>query len=249
MKKISEVVKAYRSERRRILAQLRNIRKRGFEIDFEIPTVPKKITAGSVNRLKKITTVSLQEKAVGANPRTGEQIDFRSFKNIWRNLSKSEKSNYLDTLRYLNSRAEVNEIIDKQRAQTDRDLQSRKSTEHLKYDPTTQSEESASPPATWELAYDNFMSIVSNYSDRAERIIKDRVSQLVSEFGMREVGLMLVDAYESGAILEPSEAYNIGAVFTMLNTFAKILMMNSDTKREFVSAVDEEEYVEDDLFL
>ena len=47
-------VSEYKRLRKNLLAQIRYLRKQGYEIDISIPDKPKRITAASVRRLKKI---------------------------------------------------------------------------------------------------------------------------------------------------------------------------------------------------
>lgn len=52
---------AYRRERRRIQNYISGRRRKGFRLDFELPKIPKKVTEGSINRLKKITPSKIRE--------------------------------------------------------------------------------------------------------------------------------------------------------------------------------------------
>lgn len=63
----------YRRERRRIQSYLSKRRGKGFFSDFQLPAIPKKITEGSVRRLKKITAKKLREKEdIYVDRETGE---------------------------------------------------------------------------------------------------------------------------------------------------------------------------------
>lgn len=74
-KKISPVVQQYNRERGRIQRQINRMRQRGYMgMEDMLPPKPKKITAGSVRRLKKITTKDLYDKADFVDLTTGEVI-------------------------------------------------------------------------------------------------------------------------------------------------------------------------------
>lgn len=65
----------YFKERNRILRFIREAKKRGYYWESEaVPTIPKKITPGSIRRLKKITPDSLYDKAKYKDKKTGEVI-------------------------------------------------------------------------------------------------------------------------------------------------------------------------------
>lgn len=55
------LVETYRRERKRIQNYISARKKKGFLPDFELPKIPKKITQGSINRLKKITPEKIRE--------------------------------------------------------------------------------------------------------------------------------------------------------------------------------------------
>ena len=56
MTKKEELRIEYFRQRRRIQGTKRRYKKQGFEVDFELPKIPKNITQASVNRLEKIET-------------------------------------------------------------------------------------------------------------------------------------------------------------------------------------------------
>lgn len=64
MSKQNELLKLYNKQRKRIRAAIRRERSRGYVfVDEPIPQKPKKITAGSIRRLEKITPEVLRKKA------------------------------------------------------------------------------------------------------------------------------------------------------------------------------------------
>lgn len=59
-----DILREYRKERKRVRDLIRRMKKRGYiDLDDVLPPIPKKITEGSVRRLKEITPKKLQEKA------------------------------------------------------------------------------------------------------------------------------------------------------------------------------------------
>lgn len=73
-----ELLNEYRKERKRVRDLIRRMKKRGFiDLDDVLPPIPKKITAGSVRRLKELTPRKLQEKARYVKP-GGEIVSGRA---------------------------------------------------------------------------------------------------------------------------------------------------------------------------
>ena len=71
----------YRKERNRILSQIRKLKKQGFDTSgVKVPSIPKKVTEGSIRRLEKITTRSIQEKSTRVDTETGEILTARQAK-------------------------------------------------------------------------------------------------------------------------------------------------------------------------
>lgn len=236
--------KAYRRERNRIQRAIREVKKYGFEPGIKPPDIPKKITQASVRRLQNISTKKIYESATGARPGTGDKINFREFRIVWRRASEDVKKEYNDILRSINFRYEISDLIKQQREAFDA------SYKH------TENEHPKSPiiPTTtetlegWKVGYDNFMSIVESYSDRAYSLVKERISVLKQQYGEQAIGEMFIEAVEGGVIIDPSESYNIGLVFRMLNSFARLLMMNEEDTNKFTQYVANDSYNEEDYF-
>lgn len=75
-KKSSAVQRAYTAQRRRIQNLISSYRRKGYDVQFELPAIPKKITQASVRRLAKIKPKTIQEKTYGIDYETGEQISY-----------------------------------------------------------------------------------------------------------------------------------------------------------------------------
>lgn len=69
------IEQTYRKERKRVLAARRRLEKQGFILNSEAPSIPKRITEGSIRALKKITPASLREKSVFMDYLTGEIVE------------------------------------------------------------------------------------------------------------------------------------------------------------------------------
>ena len=101
-KQASSLVAEYRHERKMVLQRKRRLEKKGFVFpDGVIPDIPKKITAGSVRRLKKLTPKKLQEMGTlkteegksltGSSARLKYQQKYKAQRKATRKKRKKQK--------------------------------------------------------------------------------------------------------------------------------------------------------------
>ena len=91
MKKISDVKKAYRKERRRIQQQIHRMKKRAYDVPDLLPDIPKRITQASVRRLKKITTEKLYKESRFVDIETGEILTSKEGQKLERSRRRKPK--------------------------------------------------------------------------------------------------------------------------------------------------------------
>ena len=85
------IEQTYRKERKRVLAARRRLEKQGFLLNSEAPSIPKRITEGSIRALKKITPSKLRETSLWMDYTTGTIIEgYR--RNTIRKLRKAQKT-------------------------------------------------------------------------------------------------------------------------------------------------------------
>ena len=70
----------YMRERRRIQSQIRRLVKSGYDVELSLPSIPKRITAGSVRRLRGISSAKVRAQSYAPDLETGEKITFQQFK-------------------------------------------------------------------------------------------------------------------------------------------------------------------------
>lgn len=70
----AKIEKEYRKQRENLRKRIARMQKAGYEDVPPMPSIPKRITQGSINKLKKITRAKLAEKATLTIPETGEVI-------------------------------------------------------------------------------------------------------------------------------------------------------------------------------
>lgn len=86
----------YNKQRKRILSFLERNERKGFYFDYVLPNTPKRITQGSVNRLKKMTSKELWKKASYVTNQ-GEKLSVEEGKALIKK-SKREHEDYLKSL-------------------------------------------------------------------------------------------------------------------------------------------------------
>ena len=81
----------YMRERRRIQSWLRRAAGRGFETQYKLPAIPKRITEASIRRLAKITPEYLYNKSIWVNSQTGEIFEGQQAKKAQRQFARQPK--------------------------------------------------------------------------------------------------------------------------------------------------------------
>lgn len=93
----SEIEKKYYKERKLVLQRISRAKKRGFAVPEKLlPAIPKKITAGSIRRLEKLSAKYIQEKSEykgkkGAEARREYRKDFVAKRKSSRKANKAEE--------------------------------------------------------------------------------------------------------------------------------------------------------------
>ena len=83
--------KQYMRERRRIQSWLRRAASRGFETQYKLPAIPKRITEASIRRLAKITPDYLYKKSVWVSPETAEIFEGEQARKAQRQFVRQTK--------------------------------------------------------------------------------------------------------------------------------------------------------------
>lgn len=101
----SEIEKKYYKERKLVLQRISRAKKRGFAVPEKLlPAIPKKITAGSIRRLKKLSAKYIQEKSEykgkkGAEARREYRKDFVEKRKSSRKANKAEEKEKKESAR------------------------------------------------------------------------------------------------------------------------------------------------------
>lgn len=120
-RKHNAIEKAYFKERARIQSQQRSMLRRGYIISADaLPPIPKKITAGSVRRLKKITSKKLYDSADFMDLTSGDITSGRRGREIERERAAQKGAETRQEKQWEQERRRQDEE-DKHRIQFDKD--------------------------------------------------------------------------------------------------------------------------------
>ena len=183
-----DVISLYRKTRKKVLASVNRLKKQaresGFILDeINIPSIPKKITEGSIRRLEKqFSAKKIREKAEMYSPETGEIITGKQLQNL-RRREGAEK-------RKRSTRVEKNDLP-------------------WEESPTSVEYEKAVPPdMVSDEPVDDVESIVDNFMRNIFGIImtergyqcasdyKDFLDEMVSKYGEEAVARAIAQAPE-----------------------------------------------------
>lgn len=82
MAKKSKYSAEYKRVRRNLLQRIRRMTNRGYEIDIDIPAIPKKITQASIRRLERMDSEYLHSHSKKLTPIVSEETGFTTFKKL-----------------------------------------------------------------------------------------------------------------------------------------------------------------------
>ena len=150
-----DLIKAYKRERNRILRMRRKLTNEGYELKTEMPKIPKKITPGSVRRLQKITSRSIQENAVKVDTETGEIVTARQEK-VRKARSRGRKQR-------------LKNIREKQRLAEEKDIRRQNLLDQMRQD-ARDYEESISYQEEDEDILDEWDMLTQNIQDEIDQI-------------------------------------------------------------------------------
>lgn len=111
----SEIEKKYYKERKLVLQRISRAKKRGFAVPEKLlPAIPKKITAGSIRRLEKLSAKYIQEKSVfrgkkGQEARREYQKEFVAKRKSSKKINKIKK--LIQKILEFNSRLNESELL------------------------------------------------------------------------------------------------------------------------------------------
>ncbi len=212
-RKVSQTVKEYRKNRRRIQAFIRNAEKRGYKFQENVlPPIPKRITKQSVNRLKKITPKTLYSKALyGGRLTYGEIVP-------------AEKGIKLERADRARKAAETRRIIS------------------IDEDFIPPYNVNKNPNFYSEIIIVNFKAQMRQFNERFNIIIDNWLQKLINSYGINAVAEMLEKAAQDGYVINYKVVYSrdriMGSLARMLDYMPDIGEL---MKEDIMQSMEEDE--------
>lgn len=253
-KPLTPLQQEYRKQRRRIQQFIRRAEKRGYQFSENvIPDKPKKITKGSVERLRKLTPEKLYKKSVyGGEATYGEIV--KGTKGIQLERKKSAEK----ALETKKARQALRQRIP-QETQKPLDL-------NVDIDYTYDVEDFTDTAQQEEPIYDeqenryyptedvtffdrvvleNFQMQIQQMNEMASNILSNFYGRIVNQYGEHEVAQMLQNASEAGVVLQQKDTYDHSKVTEYVNELLDYLPEAGDfTRAEIMEALEFDEAYE-----
>lgn len=210
----------YFKQRRRIQGNKRRYEKQGFEVDFELPKIPKNITQASINRLQKIKPKQIQQKATFVDPLTGEELSYFHGKKVIKERESEQTKAYIKTAEYeydtLKARDELKD-----------EYVTAKKKEYLE---------------TFDFSdhvIDAFRSMIALFPKMAEPYLSKWLDMTIEQFGKEVVADGLAKAINDGNMLTRKTAYSETELVNYTERLFKFFNVGNMEREEFETAFEE----------
>lgn len=213
-RKLTPIQQQYRKERRRIQNAMNRLEKQGYVIqDDLLPSVPKKVTQASINRLKKITTESIYKKSVRLDVETGE---------ITPGIVARDKARSQRAKEAARRRSFKQEYVSPQFY-----------TEPPQY---------TTFPSGADIIISNFRSdVIGRFPESAGPILNRWLDGLLAQQDKEDVANMLETAAANGVVIDYKVAYNTEALMGAIADFMDYLDTTSGFKQDLMDTLEFEE--------
>lgn len=210
----------YFRQRKRIQATKRRYNKQGFEVDFELPKIPKNITQSSINKLEKIKPKQIQEKSIYVDPLTGEELSYFHGKKVIKERKSEQTLAYVKTAQY--------------------EYETLKARDNLKDEYITAKKEEYLQTFDFsEHVIDAFRSMIGLFPKMAEPYLTKWVNMAIDEFGKEVVADGLAKAINDGNMLTRKTAYSETELVNYTERLFKFFNVGNFEREEFETAFEE----------
>lgn len=213
-RKLTSVQQQYKKERKRIQSAMRRLEKQGYVLpDDLLPSIPKKVTQASINRLKKITIEVIYKKSVRLDVETGE---------ITPGIVARDKAR-------------------SQRAKEAARRKSFKQ-EYVSPDVYTEPPTYTTFPSGADIIINNFRSdVIGRFPESAGPILNRWLDGLLAQQEKEDVANMLETAAANGVAIDYKVAYNTEALMGAIADFMNYLDTTSGFKQDLMDTLELEE--------
>lgn len=213
-RKLTPIQQQYRKERRRIQNAMNRLEKQGYVLPEDLlPSIPKKVTQSSINRLKKITSESIYKKSKKLDFETGE---------ITPGIVARDKARSQRAKEAARRRAFKQEYVSPQVY-----------TEPPQY---------TTFPSGADIIINNFRSdVIGRFPESAGPILNRWLDGLLAQQDKEDVANMLETAAANGVIIDYKVAYNTEALMGAIADFMDYLDTTSGFKQDLMDTLEFEE--------
>ena len=223
MTKKEELRIEYFRQRKRIQVTKRRYKKQGFEVDFELPKIPKNITQGSINKLEKIKPKQIQEKSIYVDPLTGEELSYFRGKKVIKERKSEQSQAYVKTAQY--------------------EYETLKARDNLKDEYISAKKEEYLQTFDFnEHVIDAFRSMIALFPKMAEPYLTKWLDMSIEQFGKEVVADGLAKAINEGNMLTRKTAYSEMELANYTERLFKFFNVENFEREEFETAFEEAKY-------
>ena len=213
-RKLTPIQQQYRKERRRIQNAMNRLEKQGYVLPEDLlPSMPKKVTQASINRLKKITSESIYKKSKKLDFETGE---------ITSGIAARDKARSQRAKEAARRRSFKQEYVSPQFY-----------TEPPQY---------TTFPSGADIIINNFRSdVIGRFPESAGPILNRWLDGLLAQQDKEDVANMLETAAANGVVIDYKVAYNTEALMGAIADFMDYLDTTSGFKQDLMDTLEFEE--------
>lgn len=213
-RKLTPIQQQYRKERRRIQNAMNRLEKQGYVLPKDLlPSMPKKVTQASINRLKKITSESIYKKSKKLDFETGEITPGI----VARDKARSQRAKEAARRRSFKQEYASPQFY----------------TEPPQY---------ITFPSGADIIINNFRSdVIGRFPESAGPILNRWLDDLLAQQDKEDVANMLETAAANGVVIDYKVAYNTEALMGAIADFMNYLDTTSGFKQDLMDALEFEE--------
>lgn len=213
-RKLTPIQQQYRKERRRIQNAMNRLEKQGYVLPEDLlPSMPKKITQASINRLKKITSESIYKKTKKLDFETGEITPGI----VARDKARSQRAKEAARRRAFKQEYASPQVY----------------TEPPQY---------TTFPLGADIIINNFRSdVIGRFPESAGPILNRWLDGLLAQQDKEDVANMLETAAANGVVIDYKVAYNTEALMGAIADFMDYLDTTSGFKQDLMDTLEFEE--------
>lgn len=213
-RKLTPIQQQYRKERRRIQNAMNRLDKQGYVLPEDLlPSIPKKVTQASINRLKKITSESIYKKSKKLDFETGETIPGI----VARDKARSQRAKEAARRRSFKQ-------------------------EYVSPQFYTEPPQYTTFPSGADIIISNFRSdVIGRFPESAGPILNRWLDGLLAQQDKEDVANMLETAAANGVVIDYKVAYNTEALMGAIADFMDYLETTSGFKQDLMDTLEFEE--------